>query len=190
MALEHALLVSLAEQPSSGYELARRFDKSISFFWSATHQQIYRTLKRITEAGWATFEVIEQDGKPDKKMYSISDLGRAELAKWIAEPSPPPTLRWELAVKLRGLRHGEPEAVLKDLKAQRDEAQRTLQHYQDSAARHFPDGKLTGAYLHQRLVLEGGIRQTEGFIAWLDETIAALSTTNQPEEGETSDHQH
>ncbi|MGL6234133.1 MAG: PadR family transcriptional regulator [Segniliparus sp.] len=189
MALEHALLVSLAEQPSSGYELARRFDKSISFFWSATHQQIYRTLKRITEAEWATFEVVAQDGKPDKKIYSISDLGRAELAKWLAEPSPAPTLRWEIPVKLRGLHHGEPDAMLKDLKTQREEAQRTLQHYQDSAVRHFPQGKLAGAQLHQRLVLEGGIRQTEGLIDWLDETITALSTDNQPEEGETSGHQ-
>lgn len=181
MALEHALLVSLAEQPSSGYELARRFDKSISFFWSATHQQIYRTLKRVTEAGWATFEVVAQDGKPDKKIYSISDLGRAELAKWIAEPSTGATLRWELPVKLRGLSHGDPDAVLKDLQTQREEAQRTLAHYQDSAVRHFPPGRLSGAHLHQRLVLDGGIRQTESLIAWLDEAIAALITDNRPE---------
>ncbi|MEU0155402.1 PadR family transcriptional regulator [Micromonospora fulviviridis] len=42
MSLEHAILVSLLEQPASGYELARRFDRSIGRFWTATHQQIYR----------------------------------------------------------------------------------------------------------------------------------------------------
>ena len=47
MSLAHALLTSLLEQPSSGYELARRFDKSIGHFWQATHQQIYRELGRI-----------------------------------------------------------------------------------------------------------------------------------------------
>ena len=46
MALEHALLVSLTERAGSGYELARRFDKSIGFFWNATHQQIYREIGR------------------------------------------------------------------------------------------------------------------------------------------------
>jgi DNA-binding PadR family transcriptional regulator len=38
MALEHAILVSLAERAASGYDLARRFDASIGFFWKATHQ--------------------------------------------------------------------------------------------------------------------------------------------------------
>ena len=45
MALTHAILVALSEQSGSGYELARRFDRSIGYFWSATHQQIYRTLR-------------------------------------------------------------------------------------------------------------------------------------------------
>ena len=39
MALEHAILVSLTERAGSGYELARRFDRSIGYFWPATHQQ-------------------------------------------------------------------------------------------------------------------------------------------------------
>ena len=52
MALEHAILVSLLEQPGSGYELARRFERSIGYFWTATHQQIYRVLKRMESDGW------------------------------------------------------------------------------------------------------------------------------------------
>ncbi|MBU1802778.1 MAG: PadR family transcriptional regulator, partial [Actinobacteria bacterium] len=47
MALEHALLIALREQPASGLELARRFERSIGFFWSATHQQIYKVLGRM-----------------------------------------------------------------------------------------------------------------------------------------------
>mgnify|MGYP006161823219 CR=1 FL=1 len=52
MALEHALLVALREQPASGLDLARRFEKSIGFFWHATHQQIYRVLGRMERDGW------------------------------------------------------------------------------------------------------------------------------------------
>ena len=47
MALEHAILVSLSERASSGYDLARRFDKSIGYFWTATHQQVYKVLARM-----------------------------------------------------------------------------------------------------------------------------------------------
>lgn len=52
MSTQHALLISLIEKPSSGYDLARRFDKSIGYFWHATHQQIYRELGRMAELGW------------------------------------------------------------------------------------------------------------------------------------------
>ncbi|MFX7784895.1 PadR family transcriptional regulator, partial [Acinetobacter baumannii] len=68
MSIQHALLTSLLEKPSSGYELARRFDKSMGYFWSATHQQIYRELGRMAEAGWVSVEE-EEDGR--KKTYTV-----------------------------------------------------------------------------------------------------------------------
>jgi DNA-binding PadR family transcriptional regulator len=79
-------LVSLCEQSGSGYELAHRFDRSIGYFWSATHQQIYRTLRAMEDDGWLSATLIVQRGRPDKKVYAVSDAGRAELARWIAEP--------------------------------------------------------------------------------------------------------
>lgn len=89
MALPHAILVSLCEQASSGYELARRFDRSIGYFWTATHQQIYRTLRVMENNNWVRATTVLQHGRPDKKVYAISDSGRAELARWIAEPLSP-----------------------------------------------------------------------------------------------------
>jgi DNA-binding PadR family transcriptional regulator len=64
MALEHALLVALREQPASGLELAKRFGRSIGFFWSATHQQIYRVLGRMEADGWVRVETVAQHGRP------------------------------------------------------------------------------------------------------------------------------
>src|ERR1700744_823183 len=85
MALPHAILVSLREQAGSGYELTHRFDRSIGYFWNATHQQIYRTLRTMEDDGWVSAKVVAQRGRPDKKVYTVSDAGRAELARWIAE---------------------------------------------------------------------------------------------------------
>src|SRR5699024_1465053 len=47
VSLKFAILTSLTEREGSGIELARRFDKSIGYFWPATHQQIYRELDRL-----------------------------------------------------------------------------------------------------------------------------------------------
>ena len=80
MALDHAILVSLLEKPGSGYELARRFERSIGYFWTATHQQIYRVLKRMESDGWIDVREVPQQARPDKKEYSVAAPGRAALA--------------------------------------------------------------------------------------------------------------
>lgn len=180
MALEHAILVSLSEQSGSGYELTRRFDKSIGFFWSATHQQIYRVLKRMDEAGWVDGEAVAQDGRPDKKVFRVSSAGRAELARWIAEPTQPGELRDELAIKIRAAAHGDVSALCTEVVRHRDRHAQRLQLYRLMEKRDFsaPD-QLSGIALHQFLVLRGGIRVEVGFTEWCDEVLIALG--NSPE---------
>ena len=89
MSLPHAVLTSLLEKSTSGYDLARRFDKSIGYFWHATHQQIYRELARMEGAGWIEGFVPPDAGKTRKKHYRVLPAGRAELVRWAAEPTPP-----------------------------------------------------------------------------------------------------
>lgn len=175
MALEHAILVSLTELSGSGYELARRFDKSIGFFWSATHQQIYRVLTRMDAAGWIAGTSVAQDGRPDKKVYSVSKAGRNELDRWIAEPTDPSILREELAVKIRGAVNGDIEALKAEVRRHRSVHVERLELYRLIEKRDFPSpADLTGTALHQYLVLRGGIRVEEGFAEWCDEILEKL----------------
>jgi DNA-binding PadR family transcriptional regulator len=187
VALPHAILVSLCEQAGSGYELARRFDRSIGYFWAATHQQIYRTLRSMENDGWVHVDVVEQQARPDKKVYRVTDAGHAELSRWIAEPlqgrggSVSDSRTRELAVKIRGIAYGN-DMSLGALKTQvvelRNERADLLDTYLSLAKRQFPDpSALHGATLHQYLVLRGGIRAEEGSIEWLDEVAAAMRGT-------------
>ena len=82
MALEHALLVSLSERPGTGIELTRRFDRSIGFFWRATHQQIYKVLRRMEDDGWLTAGAGES--RSTERRYTVTPTGRKELAAWIS----------------------------------------------------------------------------------------------------------
>ncbi len=81
MSLPHAVLTSLLEKSTSGYDLARRFDKSIGYFWHASHQQIYRELARMEAAGWIAAFVPPDAGKTRKKHYRVLPAGRQELAR-------------------------------------------------------------------------------------------------------------
>jgi len=172
VALEHALLVSLSERPASGLDLARRFEKSIGFFWHATHQQIYRVLARMEADGWVEAEQVAQTGRPDKKVYAVSGTGHDVLAAWLATPTPMEPLRSELAVKLRGASRGERSAVLAVVRANLAEHRTRLAHYQRLAADDYPDtGRLTGHDLDTYLVLRGGILLEQFWIDWLSEYL-------------------
>lgn len=182
MALPHAILVSLSEQSGSGYELARRFDRSIGYFWNATHQQIYRTLRAMEADGWVQATPVVQHGRPDKKVYTVAAAGRAELGRWIDAPltgrgsgSVSDNRTRDLAVKVRAATFGNVSAVHAQVTALRAERAELLDTYRGYEKRQFPDpAGLSGSALHQYLVLRGGIRAEESAIDWLDEVAAAL----------------
>jgi PadR family transcriptional regulator AphA len=88
MSLDYAILGFLNYLPMTGYDLKKVFDDSVRHFWYADQSQIYRTLSRLNEKGYVEREVIEQDNRPDRKEYSITEEGREALKKWLAsQPS-------------------------------------------------------------------------------------------------------
>ncbi|GJF15810.1 hypothetical protein NGTWS0302_13490 [Mycolicibacterium cyprinidarum] len=181
VALPHAILVSLCEQSGSGYELARRFDRSIGYFWAATHQQIYRTLRAMEDDHLVHGTVVTQNGRPDKKVYAVSGAGRAELARWIAAPlagrggSVADSRTRDLAVKIRGAAYGDIDALRAQVDSLRSARAELLDVYRGFEKSQFPNPDIvTGADLHQYLVLRGGIRAEESAIEWLDEVSTAL----------------
>jgi DNA-binding PadR family transcriptional regulator len=175
VALEHAILVSLSERPSTGYELARRFDRSIGHFWTATHQQVYKVLARMESLGWVDPTVVPQDGRPDKKVYEVTATGRAELSEWLSAPAEPEATRSELAVKVRGASFGNVRSVADEAQRHRELHAARLDSYLKNEKREFPDpARLRGARLHQYLVLRGGISYERGAVEWCDEILTAL----------------
>lgn len=181
MALEHAILVSLSERAASGSDLVRRFDSSIGFFWTATHQQIYRVLGRMEKDGWISVEAVPQADRPTKKVYAVTDTGSAELHRWIGEPSTPDALRSSLSVKMRGASYGDRAALLEDLRRQLDEHTKRHSLYEFLQARDFVDPSgLSGADLDIYLVLRGGLLMEEFWMRWLTEYIDAHTTSPGP----------
>ena len=83
MSLDAAILGFLGERPRSGYDLKTRcFDGAAKDFWTADQAQIYRTLERLQGSKLVTATRKRQAGKPDRKVYSITELGRRTLTAW------------------------------------------------------------------------------------------------------------
>lgn len=178
MSLSHAVLTSLIEKSSSGYELARRFDKSIGYFWHATHQQIYRELARMEAAGWIASSSAPDAGKTRKREYRVLAPGRAELARWASEACAPMDLRDELMVKLRA------DAALGEIDLC-DELRRRialhhekLAHYRQIEQRDFPAAR-TPSRLERihHMILKKGILYEEASMAWSEEMLLVLESS-------------
>ena len=180
MALEHAILVSLTERAGSGLDLTRRFDRSIGYFWTATHQQIYRVLARMQSDGWVVSEAVAQQGRPDKKVYAVTDAGQAELRRWLAEPLAREQHRSDLAVKLRAASYGDRARLLEEVEALRADHATRLALYEQMEKRDYPDPTvLSGAALDQYLVLRGGVHLEQFWTRWLTEYLAAHDAAHE-----------
>jgi PadR family transcriptional regulator, regulatory protein AphA len=86
--------------PLSGYDIKRLFDHMLSAMWAAAQSQIYKELRRMKELGWVEMEREEQEARPDRKVYSITEQGYMALHKWQAQPPEVFQLRDELLLKV------------------------------------------------------------------------------------------
>lgn len=176
MSLSHVLLTSLIEKPSSGSELARRFDRSMGFFWKATHQQIYRELGDMQKKGWISpLEDPQAIGR--KKTYQVESSGRTELANWMLKQSPPAQLREELMVRLRAEAQLGGNTVIPELERHLDIHLQNLKTYQSIYDKDFKDGSDHDRtlYIH-KMILQLGIESEKGWINWLEQVIPHLKT--------------
>ena len=90
VSLRMAALGLLAQQPASGYDLLRLFEKSMANVWPATQSQLYGELNKLAQAGLIEVGDI---GPRGRKEYRITGAGRAELRRWIASPQDDPPFR-------------------------------------------------------------------------------------------------
>ena len=151
MSLAHALLTALSERCCSESELAKCFDRSIGFFWPATHQQIYRKLSRLETAGGVSSQAVE--AAPLRG--AASRPGRATTLG--LDPHECKAIRHELLIKLRA------EAVLNGgglrdaLELRLDRHRHKLEVYRDIERGSFEGPELGREQQLQPLILKAGI---------------------------------
>jgi DNA-binding PadR family transcriptional regulator len=175
MALGHAILAMLLDCPCSGYDLRKRFEGSVGFFWQASFQQIYRELGKLEEQGLVLSEAIAQQGRPDKKRFAITAAGESFLQDWMQLPCELAPLRDELLVKIFAGGAVPRAVILGELAAHRSLHQERLTVYRQIESQTFSKPEqLSEQDLFRYLTLRNGIQFEVGWLAWCEETIATL----------------
>jgi PadR family transcriptional regulator, regulatory protein AphA len=185
MSLEFAILGFLNYHPYTGYDLKRIFDNSVQHFWHADQSQIYRTLARLTEQGHVQMEKIPQQDRPDRKLYSITEIGRLELIKWLSSPAPqgePHSASLvqvffagslsddEILARFEGF-----AVIMRGILAQYDQVPAIITHYQkeiNSPREHF----------FWMLTLENGITNMRANLTWAESVIERIKSGQVPAE--------
>jgi len=179
MALRHAVLAALLEGEASGYELSKRFDVSVANFWSATPQQLYRELERLESDGLVGARVVEQERRPNKRVFNLTEAGRDALHEFTAAPARPMAVRDDLAVKVQAVDAGDGEAVRAAVAEREQHARAKLALYERIRA-NLLAGRTEEEYLRESdrigpyLTLMGGRMYERQNIRWCEAVLAAL----------------
>ncbi|HEY1610693.1 MAG TPA: PadR family transcriptional regulator [Paraburkholderia sp.] len=174
MSTPHAILIALLEKPSSGYDLARRFDRAIGYFWKATHQQIYRELGRMVETGWVAVLDDDASAATRRKVYRVLEAGRDEVVRWVRDTPLGVDERNAFLLKLRADAAIGPLGVGGELLALIEGHRARLHTYREIEQRDFAGRALTNARQLQYAILRAGIVQEETWLDWAAEVAPLL----------------
>ena len=178
--LGYAILSLLARIPLSGYDIAREMKKPKSFFFGqAQLGQIYPELTRLEEAELVTSTIIEQQGRPDKKVYTISPTGLQALQSWVVAATPFIETRSEFLIKAHSLWLADAEQAIIHFRAHERYHRENLAAYEANLAeteQRWGDSirLMNIPAFGDYLTVMRGIGYEREYIAWLEWVIAIL----------------
>ena len=175
MSLAHAILGLLQQEERTGYDLKTScFNRCIAHLWPADQAQIYRTLDKLVEQGWITCSIEIQHDRPNRKVYSVTEAGIAELTQWLQCSKSLPTIREPLLVQLYFAAQLPNEAIIQLLEQQLVAHREKLAEYQTIDLPRLDDHSASREQIMQRLVLELVIRREQTYMDWLKDAIDVI----------------
>lgn len=170
MSLRAVLLITLKDEPASGYDVLKRFQKGLAHVWNASHQQIYRELERMYQAGLVERETVSQNARPDRKVYRITAAGEAQLKQWLETPLDAPTVRIPLYAKFFAWESWPAETRWREMARLRQQLEERLETYQAIEQHWFSDPWSMPADKRAPWhTLRLGQKLTHTWLEWIDE---------------------
>jgi DNA-binding PadR family transcriptional regulator len=156
------LLALLANGPAHGYELKQALEQRFgSVLPPLNAGQIYTTLARLQRDGLVDDDAVAQDGRPNKRVYRLTDAGHAKLRGWVENSTPPSRLKDDFFIKLVLAQAADIADWRELILRQRGAYLQALRELDDIAAK--ADGDVTAA-----LLVEGAALHLEADLKWLD----------------------
>src|SRR5260221_9889149 len=93
MSLKYVVLGLLTHQPYYGYELKREAEQLLGRGADLNPGQLYPLLRKLADQQLIAGERIEQEDRPDKRVFTLTEAGGGESATWFHDPVAPQARR-------------------------------------------------------------------------------------------------
>lgn len=170
MSYKYLVLGLLAERPMSGYDIKKHVKTVLGSVTSASYGTLYPTLHKLLADGDVEMQEVPQQGRPSKKVYSLTGQGRNDLQKWLNQPAAADQVKREFLLKLYLAKHLEEADLQAMIVSRRTEVEMLL--------RTFEADKRNAKTAEQAWIADYSVVLCEAEIGWLQRFTTEVIVTN------------
>ena len=166
--IDCVILGLLSHEDLTGYEIKKRMDTTLKYFWGASYGSIYPALSDLVTRGLATKREAAEN-KRNKLIYTITAKGRKYLREWLALPVEKDEIRYETLLKLFfGNEQGTGQALI-HIEAFEEKVKKEMPYLLKAkqVLKDCPGDDTTHKYY--LLTAEFGIKTYQAYLEWCEE---------------------
>lgn len=171
----YAILGFLNECEMSGYDIRKRAEETVGYFWHESEGHLYPTLQRMTQSGLIEEVGLRKRNSRKRKQYRITQLGREKLKEWLATPVQEGRVRNPLLLKLFFSKNVKPAVIREHLERElfkRKEQMAIYKRIQDDIYHLEKEDQQRQLW---EITLNYGLRMTQCWIDWLHESLECIN---------------
>ena len=171
--IDTVILGLLAHEELTGYDIKKRIDGAISFFWKGSFGSIYPALNDMEKQGLVK-KKADKSGAREKIVYKITKKGTEALEVWLSEETASNELKYETLLKLYFGGAAGKAVTLKNIdifEAQVKESIAVLEFYKENLEKVLDEE----AHRYYYLTLTFGLDTYEAYLKWCKKARKFLS---------------
>ena len=171
--IDCVILGLLCHEELTGYEIKKRINTTLKYFWSASYGSIYPALNDLVNRGLAT-KREDTKNKRNKLIYTITENGHKYLKEWLVLPVEKDELRYETLLKLFfGNEQGEQQSI-SHIGMFEEKTKKELQDLLEAEKKLKDCLNDDAAHKYYLLTVEFGIKTYRTYLDWCKEAKKLL----------------